>query len=97
MPRSIRGQSLRALRKLKQGRLSIDRYIDKYQSLVHKNHNVDPELQYQWFIAGLAPGERQFVAAWAVDRGLKGKMSGLDTAWCSSYGLESAEMPLQPP
>ena len=68
MPRSAREQSLGELRNLKQGKLSIDRYIEKYQSLVQKSHNVDPELQYQWFIAGLAPGECQSVTAWAADR-----------------------------
>ena len=47
MPRSGREQALGELRKLKQGKLSIDRYIEKYQSLVQKSHNVDPELQYQ--------------------------------------------------
>ena len=47
MPRSAREQALGELRKLKQGKLSIDRYIEKYQSLVQKGHNVDPELQYQ--------------------------------------------------
>ena len=40
---------------------------------------MDPELQYQWFIAGLAPGERQSVTAWAADRELKGELGGLDT------------------
>ena len=45
MPRSAREQALRMLRKLKQGKLSIDRYIEKYPSLVQKSHNVDPELQ----------------------------------------------------
>ena len=34
MPRSAREQALGELRKLKQGKLSIDRYIEKYQSLV---------------------------------------------------------------
>lgn len=79
MPRSAREQALGELRKLKQGKLSIDRYIEKYQFLVQKSHNVDPELQYQWFIAGLAPGERQSVTAWAADRELKGEVVGLDT------------------
>ena len=79
MPRSAREQALGKFRKLKQGKLAIDRYIEKYQSLVQKSHNVDPELQYQWFIAGLAPGERQFVTAWAADRELKGEAVGLDT------------------
>ena len=79
MPRSAREQALGELRKLKQGKLSIGRYIEKYQSLVQKSHNVDPELQYQWFIAGLAPGERQSVSAWAADRELKGEVVGLDT------------------
>ena len=63
MLRSAREQALGELRKLKQGKLSIDRYIEKYQSLVQESHNVDPELQHQWFIAGLAPGERQSVTA----------------------------------
>ena len=40
---------------------------------------MDPELQYQWFIAGLAPGERQSVTAWAADREMKGEVVGLDT------------------
>ena len=79
MPRSAREQALGELRKLKQGKLSIDRYIEKYQSLVQKSHNVDPELQYQWFIAGLAPWKRQSVTAWAADRELKGEVVGLDT------------------
>ena len=79
MPRSAREQALGELRNLKQGKLSIDRYIEKYQSLVEKSHNVDPELQYQWFIAGLGPGERQSVTAWMADRALKGEVVGLDT------------------
>ena len=79
MPRSAREQALGELRKLKQGKLSIDRYIEKYQSLVQKSHNVDPELRYQWFIAGLAPGERQSVTSWAAQRELKGEVVGLDT------------------
>ena len=57
MPRSARDQPLGELRKLNQGKLSINSFIEKYQSLVQKSHNVDPELQYEWFIAGLAPGE----------------------------------------
>ena len=40
---------------------------------------MDSELQYQWFIARLAPGERQSVRAWAADRELKGAVVGLDT------------------
>ena len=79
MPRSAREQAIGELRKLKQGKLSIDRYIEKYQSLVQKSHKVDPELQYQWFIAGLTSGERQSVTAWATDRELKGEVVGLDT------------------
>ena len=79
MPRSAREQALGELRKLKQGKLSTDRYIEKYQSLVQKIHNVDPELQYQWFIAGLAPGERQSITAWAADKELKGEVVGVDT------------------
>ena len=79
MPRSAREQALGELRKLKHGKLPIDRYIEKYQSLVQKSHNMDPESQYQWFIAGLAPGERQSVTAWAADRHLKGDVVGLDT------------------
>ena len=79
MPRSAREQALGALRKLKQGKLSIDRHIEKYQSLVQKSHNVDPELQYQWFIAGLNPGERQDLTAWTADRDMKGEVVGLDT------------------
>ena len=76
---AAREQALGELRKLKQGKLSIDRYIEKYQSLVQKSHSVDPELRYQWFIAGLAPGERQSVTAWAADREPKGEVLGLDT------------------
>ena len=79
MPRSAREQALGELRTLKQGKLSIDRYIEKYQSLVQKSHNVDPELQCQWFIAGRAPGERQSVTAWAADRELKEEVVGLNT------------------
>ena len=40
---------------------------------------MDPELQYQWFIAELAPGERQSVTARAADRELKGEVVALDT------------------
>ena len=79
MPRSAREQALGELRKLKQGKLSIDRCIDKYQFLVQKSHIMDPELQYQRFIAGLNPGERQSVTAWAADREPKGEVVGLDT------------------
>ena len=78
-PRPAREQALGELRNLKQGKLASDRYNEKYQSLVQKSHNVDPELQYQWFIAGVAPGERQSVTAWAADRELKGEGVGLDT------------------
>ena len=45
MPRSAREQAPGELRKLKQGKLAIDRYIQKYQSLDQKSHNVAPELQ----------------------------------------------------
>ena len=77
MPRSAREQALGELRKLKQGKLSIDRYIEKYQPLVQKSHNVDPDTQ--WFIAGRAPGERQSVPAWAAERELKRELVRLDT------------------
>ena len=79
MPRSAREQALGELRKLKQGKLSIDRYIEKYHSLVQKSHNVDPELQYQWFIAGLNPGERQALTTWTAGIDMKGEVVGLDT------------------
>lgn len=65
------------LRKLKQGKLSIERYIEKYSSLVQKSHTLDPELVYQWFIAGLSPGERQSVTGWAADRELRGEAVSL--------------------
>lgn len=78
MPRSAREQALAELRTLKQGKLSIERYIEKYQSLIQKSHNVDPELQYQWFIAGLTPGERQSVTSWAADKEMDGTLVGLD-------------------
>ena len=67
MPRSAREQALGDFGKLKQGKLSIDRYVETYASLVQKSHNVYPETEYQWFIAGVAPGERQSVTAWAAD------------------------------
>ena len=79
MPRSAKEQALGELRKLKKGKLSRDRYIEKYQSLVQKSHNVDPELQYQWLIAGLTPEERQSARAWPADRELKAEVVGLGT------------------
>ena len=79
MPRSAREQALGELRKLKQGKLSIDRYIEKYQSLVQKSHNVGPDLQYQWFIAGLNPGDRQALTTWTADKDMKGEVVELDT------------------
>ena len=78
MPRSARRQALGELRKLNK-KLPIDLYTDKYQSPVQKSHNVNPERQYEWFIAGLTPGERQSVTAWAAYRQLKAEMVGVDT------------------
>ena len=40
MPRSAREQALGELRNFKQGKLTIDRYIEKYQPLVQNSHNV---------------------------------------------------------
>lgn len=77
MPRSARETALGELRTLKQGKLPIERYVEKFQSLLHKSHKVDQELEYQWFIAGLAPGERQSVTAWAADKELRGESVGL--------------------
>ena len=78
MPRSARDQAPGELSKLKQEKLALDRYTEKYQSLVHKSRNVDPELQYQWFISALVLGQRQSVTAWAADREFKGEVVGTD-------------------
>ncbi|CDJ29969.1 uncharacterized protein EMH_0054110 [Eimeria mitis] len=64
-------QAMAELRKLKQGKLSIERYIEKYQSLVNRSPMVDAELHNNWFIAGLAPGVRQTVTGWATDREMR--------------------------
>ena len=72
MPRSAREQAVGELRNLKQGKLAIDHCIERHQSLVQKSNNVDPELQYQWFGAGLESGESQSGTACAADRELKG-------------------------
>lgn len=39
---------------------------------------MDPELQYHWFVEGLAPGESQSVTAWATAKELSGEVAGLD-------------------
>lgn len=78
MPRSVREQALGELRKLRQGKLSIARYIEKFEYLVEKSHPVDEELRYQWFIAGLKPGEREAVTAWASGRRIDQQPATLD-------------------
>ena len=78
MPRAAWGQALGELRKLKHRNLSIYRYIETYHSLVQKSHIVAPELKYQWFIAGVAPGERQSGTTWAAAKESKGELVGPD-------------------
>ncbi|CDJ29348.1 uncharacterized protein EMH_0003610 [Eimeria mitis] len=71
IPRSAREQAMAELRKLKQGKLSIERCIEKYQSLVNRSPMVDAELHCNWFIARLAPEVRQTVTCWATDREMR--------------------------
>lgn len=78
MPRAAREQATAELRKLKQGKLSIERYIEKFQALCRKAHQLDPALVYQWFIAGLATGERQAVTGWAADKEMSQQPVGLE-------------------
>ena len=72
IPTSASEQAMAELRKLKQGKLSVERYIEKYQSLVNRSPMVAPELHYQWFIAGLDPVVRQTVTGWATGREMMG-------------------------
>ncbi|CDJ34637.1 uncharacterized protein EMH_0091600 [Eimeria mitis] len=55
IPTSPSKQAMAELRKLKQGKRSVERYIEKYKSLVNRSPMVAAELHYQWFIAGLEP------------------------------------------
>ncbi|CDJ34464.1 uncharacterized protein EMH_0020390 [Eimeria mitis] len=71
--RLCREQGVEELRKLKQGKLSIERCIEKYQALANRSPMVDAELLYTWFIAGLSPGGRQSVIGWAPDREMRGE------------------------
>ncbi|CDJ35273.1 uncharacterized protein EMH_0024990 [Eimeria mitis] len=73
IPRSAREQAMEELRKLKQGKLSIERYIEKYQSLVKRSPMVAAEPHCNWFIVGLSPVVRQTVTGWATDKGMRGK------------------------
>ncbi|CDJ31273.1 uncharacterized protein EMH_0065470 [Eimeria mitis] len=73
IPSSAREQAMAELRKLEQGKLSIKRYIEKYQSLVNRSPMVTAELHYNWFIAGLEPVVRQTVTGWATDREMRGE------------------------
>ncbi|CDJ34054.1 uncharacterized protein EMH_0087490 [Eimeria mitis] len=61
------------LRKLKQGKLSVERYIEKYQSLVNRSPMVAAELHYQWFIEGMDPVVWQTVSGWVMDREMRGE------------------------
>ncbi|CDJ34709.1 uncharacterized protein EMH_0092340 [Eimeria mitis] len=81
IPTSASEQVMAELRKLKQGKLSIERYIEKYQSLVNRSPMVDAELHNNWFIAGLAPGVRQTVTGWATDREMRGGKVELVAEW----------------
>ncbi|CDJ35656.1 LOW QUALITY PROTEIN: uncharacterized protein EMH_0028290 [Eimeria mitis] len=67
----VRKQAMAELRKLKQGKLSIERHIEKYQSLVNRSPMVGAEFHYNWFIAGLSPGVRQTVIGGATDREMR--------------------------
>lgn len=68
MPRSIRQQALEGLQKLKQGKMSVDAYTRKFNSLVRSSGITDPHFLYQWFIAGLNSGARDAVTSWATIR-----------------------------
>ncbi|CDJ35849.1 Retrotransposon nucleocapsid protein, related [Eimeria mitis] len=72
-PLGLGEQAVAQLRKLKRGKLSIERYIEKYQSLVNRNPMVDTELHYNWFIAGLSPGVRQTVTGQSTDMEMRGE------------------------
>ena len=65
------------LRKLNQDELPIERYTGKYYSLVRKSDTVDPELLYQWIVAGPSAGDRQALTRWAADNECEGNLSGL--------------------
>ncbi|CDJ28248.1 uncharacterized protein EMH_0039200 [Eimeria mitis] len=71
IPASAREQAMAELRNLKQGKLSVERYVEKYQSLVNGSPMVAAELHYQWFMAGLEPVVRQTVTGWATDREMR--------------------------
>lgn len=70
-------QATSELSKLKQGKLSIASYIDKFQSLAQRSHSVDPALMYQWFISGLSPSARQLAASYSVYHDMSGTPTGL--------------------
>ncbi|CDJ34556.1 uncharacterized protein EMH_0020970 [Eimeria mitis] len=64
--RSAREQGIVEMRKLEQVKLSIERYIEKYQSWEDRSPVVDQGLLYNWFIAGLSSRERQSVTGCAM-------------------------------
>lgn len=73
LPRSAGEKAVGALRKLKQVKISIEGYIEKYYSLMGKSCTVDPVLLYQWLVTGFFPGERQSVTGWAAEKELRGE------------------------
>lgn len=77
-PHASRERATEELRTLKQGKLPVTEYINKFGRLYKKAHRVDYTLLYQWFIAGLAPGERQGVTAWAAAQEMAGNSVELE-------------------
>ena len=66
VPTSAEEQAVGELRRLHHGKLSIERYSEKYYTLVRKRHTADPELLYWCFKARLSPGELQSLTVWGA-------------------------------
>ena len=68
MPKSVKQEATQKLTEIKQGNLAISQYIAKFQALMRRAYNMDPEQQYNCFVKGLNSGTRTTVVSWAAEK-----------------------------
>ena len=65
-PKTTRESALRELQNLKQGKLPLSQYVDKFKSLLHYSGVRDEQLMYRWLIKGLSENVRSVAINWAT-------------------------------
>ena len=65
-PKTAQESALQELQSLKQGKLPLGHYIDKFRTLVLRSGVKDENLMYRWLVGGLSGAVQKVAVSWAT-------------------------------